>query len=150
MTHEQSGEALRISVRRFRAACGVSLSLLPEFCQPYRLVCNEAIEDFFDEQAIEGATEEIRRPWRDLLVRYWRRYRQWYGGKVRGMGPGLLACVGAAWGRAPPDDPRGYWCQIMEACGCLCQTTRLLIQEHKVTLFGRYQCHQSRDMASGK
>lgn len=42
---------LRLLIRRFRCrACGRSVSVLPDFAQPYRLIRNTVIEGFFDGQ----------------------------------------------------------------------------------------------------
>ena len=49
-----------IAVRRFVCRhCPVTVSCLPQFAQPYRLVCNETIEAFF---AGEKDRVEIARP----------------------------------------------------------------------------------------
>lgn len=38
-----------IAIRRFRCVkCRISISLLPNFAQPYRLVRNETVQQFFD------------------------------------------------------------------------------------------------------
>src|SRR5688572_9321457 len=43
-----SARDLRLLIRRFRCqGCGRTVSLLPDFAQPYRLVRNDAIESHF-------------------------------------------------------------------------------------------------------
>ena len=125
-------EDLRLSVRRFRCrACGSTVSLLPDFAQPYRLVRNEAIERYF-----HGETEPVEAQRHVLLLRsYWRRFTTWL--------PELSHAVGADIGRSPPSsEPRKWWAFLMDATGSLARATRRLVEKMRVTVFGRYRCHQ--------
>lgn len=153
ISHEETGEVLRIRVRRFRSlGCEATVSCLPDFCQPYRIVCNRAIADYF-----AGKREQHRvAGWHDVLGSYRRRFACWLEGNValRVMGPGLLATVGARFGRPPPPGGKGFagefWRQIIAACDGVASATRQLLGEFRVTLFGRYKCHQSRRASCGK
>jgi hypothetical protein len=150
ISHEETGEVLMIRIRRFRSlGCEVTVSCLPDFCQPYRIVCNAGIADYF------AGDHKQRRVigWHDVLGSYRRRWACWIKGKVAGMGPGLLAMMGARFGRPPPPGkglPGELWRQLMAACGGVDSATRQLLREFGVTLFGRYKCHQSRCASHGK
>jgi len=55
-----------------------------------------------------------------------------------------LEC-GALFGRAPPqEEPLSFWRRISGACGGLAAATGKLLRQLRVTLFGRYRCHQRR------
>ena len=152
VSHEATGEVLRIKIRRFLClGCGVTISCLPWFCQPYRIVCNAAICAYF---AGEREERQVAR-WLDVLASYRRRFASWVRGNVRGMSPGLLATIGARFGRPPPlrqgeAFPIKLWHQLMKACGGVCSATRQLVREFRITLFGRYCCHQRVHRANGK
>jgi hypothetical protein len=72
--------------------CAVTVSCLPRFAQPYRVVCNATIEAFFegrpDRSDVRGLGE--------LLGRYRRAYQQWFGT--------LRMECGALFGRSPPEE----------------------------------------------
>jgi Domain of unknown function (DUF6431) len=69
-----SGGFLRLWIRRFRCReCGKTVSILPSFAQPYRLVQNGTIERF-----VRGG------PWTNDVIRslpllqlYWKRFGNW-------------------------------------------------------------------------
>ena len=111
----------------------MTVSCLPRFAQPYRVVCNATIEAFF-----EGATARSDvRSWGELLGRYQRTYRQWFGT--------LRMECGAFFGRSPPEENRSsFWERIMGTCGGLAAATGKLVAELRITFFGRYRCHQRR------
>ena len=117
----------------FCRCCAVTVSCLPRFAQPYRVVCNATIEAFF-----EGSTARSDvRGWSELLGRYRRAYQQWFGT--------LRMECGALFGRSPPEEkPLIFWGRIMRACGGLASATGKLVGQLKITLFGRYRCHQRR------
>ena len=129
-----NGKHLRVSVRRFRCrACGRTVSLLPDFAQPYRLVRNEAIERYF---SAPSERIEVRRN-STLLRCYWRRFTLWL--------PELKRAIGTGLGRSPPaSEPRSWWVFLMDATGDLARATRRLVEHMRVTIFGRYRCHQPR------
>lgn len=129
-----NGKHLRVSVRRFRCrVCGRTVSLLPDFAQPYRLVSNEAIERYFSDPS---ERVEVRRN-STLLRCYWRRFTLWL--------PELKRAIGTGLGRSPPaSEPRSWWVFLMDATGDLARATRRLVEHMRVTIFGRYRCHQPR------
>ena len=111
----------------------MTVSCLPRFAQPYRVVSNETIEAFF-------AGRTARRDvvgWSELLERYRRVYQRWFGI--------LRMECGALFGRSPPEEkPLVFWGRIMGACGGLAAATDKLVGQLRITLFGRYRCHQRR------
>ena len=77
---------------------------------------------------------EVRRWWQ-LLGRYRQAYLRWCS-RLR------MEC-GALFGRSPPKEkPLIFWRRIMGACGGLAAATGKLVGQLRVTLFGRYRCHQ--------
>ena len=52
---------------------------------------------------------------------------------------------GALFGRSPPEEkPLVFWGRMMGACGGLAAATGKLVSQLRITLFGRYRCHQGR------
>jgi hypothetical protein len=117
----------------FCRCCAVTVSCLPRFAQPYRVVCNATIEAFF-----KGRTERTDvRGWNELLGRYRRAYHQWF--------KTLRMECGALFGRSPPQEKALiFWGRIMGACGGVASATGRLVGQLRITLFGRYRCHQRR------
>ena len=122
-----------ITVLRYRCRpTGATVSLLPDFAQPYRLLATELIEDYFFERA-NGFLDA----WQDLLKSYRKGFEAWY--------EQLSSIVGFSLGRAPPGlDSSAVetfkW--LVGACGnCLKEVTRTLTKHLKVSIFGCYQCH---------
>ena len=111
----------------------MTVSCLPRFAQPYRVVCNATIEAFF-----EGRTDRSDVcGWGELLARYRRAYQQWFGT--------LRMECGGLFGRSPPQEKALiFWSRITVACGGLAATTGRLVDQLRITLFGRYRCHQRR------
>jgi hypothetical protein len=86
-----SGRILVARVRRFRCRLlGKTVSLLPSFAHPYRLVGSSSIDRYFSGR--RSGIEMVLRS--SLLKRYWRRFEIWL--------PYLLVSTGGALGR-----PRG-------------------------------------------
>ena len=72
VTSPKSG-VLRIFVRRFRCReCSKTVSVLPSFVQPYRLVLNLTINEFFG-----GTLSANALSWLPLLKQYWNRFSDW-------------------------------------------------------------------------
>jgi hypothetical protein len=134
------GLVIQIAVRRFCCRhCPVTVSCLPQFAQPYRLVCNQTIEAFFDGEKDRGEVER----WQELLGRYRRRYE--------GSLAELRAACGALFGRSPPQEQSlCFWRRVVKACGGLAAATGRLVHELGITLFGRYRCHQPVDLSGSK
>jgi hypothetical protein len=135
--------AYLIPIRRFRSRfCPVTISCLPDFCQPHRLVCNAAIGAYMAGERLTSAVL----PWCRLLASYRRRFERWLNHER-----GFSATVGSRFGRPPPiQEARACWDQVILVCGGVGPATDRLVREFKITLFGRYRCHQSVRFASGK
>jgi len=123
----------QIRVLRFRCkATGATVSLLPDFAQPYRLLASELIEDYFFERS-----NEFLEAWLDLLKSYRKGFEAWYGR--------LSALVGFSLGRAPPgldSSAVEYFKWLVGACSnCLKKATCTLTKRLKVSIFGCYKCH---------
>jgi hypothetical protein len=119
------GLLMQIAVRRFRCwQCQRTVSCLPHFTQPYRLVVNQTIEAFF---AGEKDRLDIQR-WSELLASYQRRYQRWY--------PQLCVACGPLFGRSPPQEHSlGFWQRVIKACGGLAAATGTLVRQLAVTPF---------------
>jgi hypothetical protein len=127
---------LTILVRRFLCRlCRVSVSCLPAFAQPYRLVNTPTVAAGFNGEA---ARPEVQR-WRLLIDSYWQRFETHL--------PVLLRQVGNAFGPVPlrPTAP-GFWRQLLQRCGNLAVATGQLIHQFHTCLFGTYRCHQRRQL----
>lgn len=123
---------LSIFIRRFRChRCGGTVSFLPSFAQPYRLVRNETVQQFF-----EGSLDDLAvQRWEYLLRRYAKRFRAWF--------PLLLVITGRHSGRPPPiGDLATAWAQFSVLWGDLSRATNHLVANFHVTAFGSYRCHQ--------
>jgi hypothetical protein len=121
---------LRIFVRRFRCRlCGKTVSILPSFAQPYRLVLNTTISEFFGGSLGTGSLS-----WFPLLQQYWNRYANWL--------PEIDRMIRSVVERSPPrPDAVGWWQAIVAAFGGVEKITATLVSRFGVTLFGRYRCH---------
>jgi hypothetical protein len=121
---------LRISVRRFRCRlCGRTVSILPSFAQPYRLVLNATTNEFFG-----GTLGTSALSWLPLLQQYWNRFAKWI--------PEIDRVIKSVVERSPPHpDAAGWWEVIVAAFGNLEKITTTLVSRFGVTLFGRYRCH---------
>jgi len=123
---------LTIRVRRFICRkFGGTVSMLPSFAQPYRLVRNSTVQKYFSGKRIE--IDVIR--WTPLLTRYWRRFRAWF--------PKLFEKAGKHSGLSPPmPTEEHYWHFFMSAWGEMSGATAHLVGTFRLTAFGIYQCHQ--------
>lgn len=117
-----------IAVLRYRCGqTGASVSLLPDFAQPYRLLASELIEDYFSSVPIgfwmsgwgcSRAIARVVRPGMSSLAPLWA-FR--WGALHRGWVATLRRLSSG-------------WC----ACGnCLKKVTRTLTKRLKVSTFGR-------------
>jgi hypothetical protein len=129
VTNTERG-VLRILVRRFRCCtCGKTVSVLPSFAQPYRLVVNVTISEFFG-----GTLSTNALSWLPLLKQYWNRFLNWL--------PKINGIIRSVVERAPPrQDATGWWEIITAVCGDVEKITTTLVSRFGVTLFGRYRCH---------
>jgi Domain of unknown function (DUF6431) len=121
---------LRIFVRRFRCrCCGRTVSILPSFAQPYRLVLNVTISEYFG-----GTLATTALSWLSLLKQYWNRFTNWL--------PEIDNTIRSLVERSPPQPDATGWWQVMAATfGDLDKITTALVRQFGVTLFGRYRCH---------
>ena len=121
---------LRVFVRRFRCCeCGKTVSLLPSFVQPYRLVLNVTINEFFG-----GTLSTNALSWLPLLKQYWNRFSGWL--------PRIDRIIRSVVSRSPPhSDAAGRWKVMAATFGNLEKITTALVGQFGVTLFGRYRCH---------
>jgi hypothetical protein len=129
---DRTGKALRIEVRRFLCMhCARTLSCLPCFLQPYRLISNPTLEAFMRG---EGQRPDVQRQ-AGLLQRYRKRFVS--GWKT------LASLLGNFFGRAPPQETAtAFWRRTVAACGSLAELTLRLVQDFRTTCFGTYRCHQ--------
>ena len=125
---------LEILVRRFRCRhCRRSVSCLPAFAQPYRVVNSATVEAAF---AGQHTRADVQRWW-EVLRSYWRRFEAHL--------PELVRRVGQAFGGLPlQPDAQAFWKRCVQAHGGLARTTQELIARFRTCLFGTYRCHQRR------
>ena len=94
---------LRILVRRFRCrGCGRTVSILPSFAQPYRLVLNATINEFFG-----GTLGTNALSWLSLLKQYWNRFTNWL--------PQIDRIIRSVVARSPPHPDAAGWWKVMAA-----------------------------------
>ena len=124
---------LLIWVRRFLCRhCRISVSCLPAFAQPYRVVNTPTVAEGFNGQN----TPQVAR-WSELIGSYWSRLEIHL--------PRLLRQVGNAFGPLPlQPTAREFWEQLLRHCGDLAQATQQLVHQFHTCLFGTYPCHQRR------
>ena len=129
---DSEGRICEIRVSRFKCSkCAVSVSCLPDFAQPYRLVNSRTIQKFFNG---DRNSLDVRRNQTNLL-RYWRQFKLW--------AKHLRGTAGSTLGRAPPGElAAGLWHRILAKYRSLGSATRRLVTEFKTTCFGQYLCHQ--------
>lgn len=128
---DKEGRTSEMLVARFECAhCGLTVSCLPDFAQPYRLINNATTQKFFDGDV---ESSDVQRN-RGNLRRYWLRF--------------VVTCrrlrqiLGCSLGRGPPGEPAaGLWRRILAKYRTLANATRLLVSEFKTTCFGSYKCH---------
>jgi hypothetical protein len=127
---------LWIWVRRFWCRhCRITVSCLPAFAQPYRVVNTPTVAAGFNGEA---ARPEVRR-WELLIAAYWERFEAHL--------PVLLRQVGNAFGPVPLQPTvRGFWRRLLARCGDLARATGQLIHQFHTCLFGTYRCHQRRPL----
>jgi hypothetical protein len=124
-------EYLRIRIRRFVCLrCRVSISCLPDFAQPYRVVNIQTVEAGFN-----GGNARPEVHWGSLIAVYWKKFTAFL--------QGLLRTVGNAFGPCPVQvQAEDFWRLILKECSSLAAATEQLVRRFRVCLFGRYRCHQ--------
>lgn len=128
---DEEGRGWTIRVARFLCmACGRTLSYLPGFALSYRLVAAAGFEAFLEGK--HDRRDVLRHL--DLLKSYRRKMESFAASVYRVVGYGL--------GLAPPARPREVWRWLKEACGGVEPATCRLVAQFRLTVFGRYRCHQ--------
>lgn len=96
LTRLKTSGTLRIWIRRFQCCkCDGTVSILPSFAQPYRLVRNTTVEKFF-----QGPPYEMDVTWwLAQLRRYWKMFLVWI--------PEIDSVLGSTLGLSPPYRLRG-------------------------------------------
>lgn len=127
---DQGRKVLRISIRRFRCFnCARTVSILPSFAQPYRIIRNTAIHRFFSGNLLADDLS-----WLHLLGQYRIRFQRWI--------PEIDDTLGSHLGRSPPHLAiKEWWSLLTAVLGELSELTQKLATEYQITLFGRYRCH---------
>ena len=127
------GKAIAFLVRRFRCTyCRLTVSCLPCFAQPYRLVNHTTLEAFLNGRYRRHDVEAQR----DLLRRYLRRFVEWQ--------PALINIIGHNFGRASPqEDATAFLQRAVASCGSASELTVHLVEQFRTTCFKTYRCHQA-------
>lgn len=125
-----TGKARRITIRRFRCrTCHRTVSILPAFAQPYRLIQNPMIHQVF-----QGDIGKESAAWIALIQSYWKRFTKWL--------PNLRRAVGENISRAPPyRSALDWWNLLTTLHGSISAITTKFVEQYGFTLFGRYACH---------
>lgn len=122
--------ALTLFIRRFRCChCKYTISILPDFAHPYRLIRTQTIERYI--QGVPFPPEVLRHL--VLLSQYLRQFSRWLPEMDRTLGNPLE--------RAPPCDPREAWTRLLSDYQDLADMTQNLTRVFRITVFGRYRCH---------
>ena len=129
-----TGKDISIVVKRLICKlCRVTISCLPDFAQPYRLLNQTTVDAY-----VKG--EHKRRDvqaWTDLLKRYERQVSEWL--------PSLKRLIGNRFGRgSPKEEATVFWRRAVAMCGSAAKLTLVLTQEFRATSFRIYRCHQPR------
>jgi hypothetical protein len=129
-------DAFRIRVRRFLCLqCRTSLSCLPDFAQPYRVVNTQTVEAGFN---AKGSAPELHWGW--LILAYWKKFSAHLQTLLRAVGNAFGPCPAAA-------RPEDFWKLLLKRCGSLAGATEELVRKFQICLFGTYRCHQRRAFA---
>lgn len=134
----KTSSTLQMWVRRFECCkCGGTVSILPSFAQPYRFVQNETVERFF--RGPPYSTDVSR--WLTPLRRYWKKFLIWI--------PEIDSVLGSTLGLSPPHAAGNEWRAVIAAAhGEVNVCTERLVSLFRITLFGRYRCHQPKSLES--
>ena len=123
---------LEIGIRRFLCRrCRVTVSCLPKFAQPYRLVNTATVQAGFQGRRKPVAVQR----WAVLIAAYWRRFEKHL--------PDLVQRVGQNFGALEvPATAGDFWRQLLQSSGSLAAATAELVHRFNTCLFGTYRCHQ--------
>jgi hypothetical protein len=106
---------------------------LPDWCLSYRQVNAVTTQRYLDGHYDQQGDLEISR-WEYLLRLYQR--------QIDSFGPTLTRFLHTGLGVPPPPPGQPPWPWIRKACGTLQSAARQLVSTFRITLFGRYRCHQ--------
>jgi hypothetical protein len=124
-------DAFRIRVRRFLCLqCWTSISCLPDFAQPYRVVNTQTVEAGFN---AKGSAPELHWGW--LILAYWKKFSTHLQTLRRAVGNAFGPCPVAA-------SPEDFWKLILKQFDSLAAATEELVRKFHICLFGTYRCHQ--------
>lgn len=122
---------LRLWIRRFRCRdCGRTVSMLPEFVQPYRIVRNATIEEFFRGQPFK---ESVSR-WLGPLRSYRLRFQRWLPEIKRTL---QTACSQPL----AESEILRWWSLLVSNYVDFGSATQATVSDFQITFFGRYRCH---------
>lgn len=129
------GVLLQIRVRRFRCRrCAGNVSYLPCFALTYRVIHPQIVQDFMEGLPATAAVQH----WWELLLGY---HRRWQRGAQA-----LSQTIGCAFGRpAEKETVSNFWQRLRQNGRSVMALTIQLVKVWRVTLFGRYCCHQETD-----
>ena len=124
-TTDSAGKPIAFWVRRFRCTyCRITVSCLPCFAQPYRLVNHTTLEAFLNGRCRRRDVEAQR----DLLRRYLRRFVDWR--------PELLRIIGHRFGcDSPKEDATAFLRRAVATCGSASKLTVHLVEQFRTTCF---------------
>lgn len=124
-------KAMLLWIARFLCPlCRTTISYLPDFAFSYRPLQPRTFEAY-----LEGQTD------RPDVRSYSERLRH-YKLRAEDFAAQLIRRVGSAFGRPPPQPPRGLWPWLKKAGDGLHTVTRGLVTDFQITFFKRYRCHQ--------
>ena len=127
-------ELIRVTIARFLCRkCGRTLSCLPDWCLSYRQVNAFTTQRYLDDECDEQE---------DLGISSWEYLLRSYQRRIDSFGPTLIRRLHTGLGIAPPQPDQPPWPWIRKACGTLQSAARQLVSTFRITLFGRYRCHQ--------
>lgn len=129
-------DCFQIPIRRFLCLrCRVSISCLPDFAQPYRVVNTQTVQAGFN-----GGQARPEVHWGSLIAVYWKKYSA--------LLQELLRTVGNAFGACPIRvRAEDFWRLLLKQCSSLTAATEQLVRKFRICLFGRYRCHQPKALA---
>ena len=110
--------------------CRRTVSRLPDWALSYRLVNAQTTQRFLDGERT------------DPEIAHWRAILHSYEKDLDAFAPQLIRTVHTGLGMPPPLPTEPPWPWIKKACVTLQSATRQLISQFRITLFGRYRCHQ--------
>jgi len=129
-------DVLVITIRRFhchKPGCGITVTILPAFAQPYRLIHNGIIERFLISAIIPTSVQR----WEYLFHRYESEFMR--------LQPTIQQALGITSRSLPRQVTSAQWLkQLSRKFGNLGGATVALVAQVGLTPFGCYKCHRPR------